>query len=140
MPKKYNYITKTGRPTKYIPAVINPKIEEYLSMCGREQTMLPTIEGLADYLNVTSETIRQWAKENKEFSSAIKRITDRQKTQLMNDGMYGGKEVNAGMAIFLLKVNHGMRENDPSISIFGDKVIAILGGTTNALPSNNSDK
>lgn len=34
----------------------------------------------------------------------------------MDDGMYGGKEVNAGMAIFLLKANHGMKE-DPSVQV-----------------------
>ena len=28
----------------------------------------------------------------------------------MNDGMYGGKEVNAAMAIFLLKANHGLSD------------------------------
>ena len=98
-----------GRPTKFSSAVY-PKIEEYLSMCGREQTELPTIEGLAGKLGITSETVRQWAKKYKSFSLTIKAIADKQKNQLMNDGMYGGKEVNAAMAIFLLKVNHGMKE------------------------------
>lgn len=103
-----------GRPTKYIPQTIYPKIEQYITSCGREQTSLPTIEGLADALDITSETVREWAKEYPEFSLTIKKITDKQKQQLMNDGMYGGKEVNAAMAIFLLKVNHGMKENEPS--------------------------
>lgn len=107
-----NKITKRpeGRPTKYIPEIIYPLIEEYIQSCGKENMSLPTIEGLADKLDVTSETIREWAKEYPEFSSTIKKITDKQKIQLMDDGMYGGKEVNAAMAIFLLKVNHGMNE------------------------------
>lgn len=100
-----------GRPTKYSPAVFD-KIEEYLSMCGREQTSLPTVEGLAMKLDVTTETIYQWAKKYPGFSDTIKKIAERQKQQLMDDGMYGGKEVNAAMAIFLLKVNHGMRDGD----------------------------
>ena len=79
-------------------------------MCGREQMSLPTIEGLADYLDVTSDTIRRWSKENQEFSATVKRILDKQKIQLMQDGMYGGKEVNAAMAIFLLKANHGLKD------------------------------
>ena len=98
-----------GRPTKYKPEIFD-KIEEYISMCGREQTSLPTIEGLAIYLDITSETIRQWAKQYKEFSLTLKKIVERQKQQLMDDGMYGGKEVNAAMAIFLLKANHGMKD------------------------------
>ena len=98
-----------GRPTKYTPDTFK-KIEEYLASCGKEQTSLPTVEGLAIYLDIRTETIYQWAKIYPEFSDTIKKIAERQKQQLMDDGMYGGKEVNAAMAIFLLKVNHGMRE------------------------------
>ena len=99
-----------GRPTKYKPQVFN-QIKAYLALCGRENTSLPTIEGLANYLDITSETIREWAKIYPEFSLTIKKLADKQKQQLMDDGLYGGKEVNAAMAIFLLKVNHGMLEN-----------------------------
>ena len=113
-----------GRPTKYLPNVFL-KIEEYFKSCGRENTQLPTIEGLADYLDVTSETIRQWSKEYLEFSLTIKKLADKQKEQLMNDGMYGGKEVNAAMAIFLLKVNHGM--NEAPNTLIQVNVIPILG-------------
>jgi hypothetical protein len=117
------------RPTKYLPEIIFPKIEEYISSCGREQTELPTIEGLADHLGVTSETIREWANKYPDFSSTIKKITDKQKIQLMNDGMYGGKEVNAAMAIFLLKCNHHMNDgSNQTVNLYGDKVIAIMGG------------
>jgi len=107
-----------GRPTKYFPASIFPKIEEYITNCGREQTALPTIEGLAGSLGVTSETIRQWAKQYPKFSLTIKKIADKQKQQLMDDGLYGGKEVNAAMAIFLLKVNHKMYERPQVLQQF----------------------
>ena len=102
-----------GRPTKYIPEIW-PKIEEYFSMCGREQMALPTIEGLAIFLDVNPDTLYEWSKKHKAFSETIKKILAKQKEQLMNDGMYGGKEINQAMAIFLLKVNHGMRE-EPKI-------------------------
>ena len=113
----YHYITKTGRPTKYLPSVINPKIDEYLAQCGREQTKLPSIEGLAVYLGVISETIREWVERYPEFSANIKRISQKQKDVLMTDGLYGGREVNASMAIFLLKAIHGLKENEPSTLI-----------------------
>jgi hypothetical protein len=35
----------------------------------------------------------------------------------MTDGLYGGREVNASMAIFLLKAIHGLKENEPSTLI-----------------------
>lgn len=104
-----------GRPTKYVPVVIYPKIEEYITSCGREQTSLPSIEGLALHLNVNPDTLYEWASKYPEFSDAIKKILTKQKKQLMDDGMYGGKEVNAGMAIFLLKVNHGLKEDQGNV-------------------------
>jgi len=99
-----------GRPTKYIPEKIYPLAEEYIKSCGREQTELPTIEGLALKLNVNLDTLYEWQNKYPEFSETLKKILAKQKTQLINDGMYGGKEVNATMAIFLLKCNHKMVE------------------------------
>jgi hypothetical protein len=100
---------EVARLNKFNPAVYN-QIDQYLSMCGRENMSLPTIEGLAGHIGVDSDTIRNWAKVVPEFSSRIKKMVDKQKQQLMEDGMYGGKEVNAAMAIFLLKANHGMSD------------------------------
>ena len=58
----------------------------------------------------SDEDIAEWAHKYPEFSRAIKKIEDAQENQLIDDGMYGGKEVNAAMAIFLLKANHGKIE------------------------------
>lgn len=99
-----------GRPTKYIPEIIYPKIDQYLAMCGRENMALPTVEGLSLALDVNTDTLNEWSKLYPEFSATIKKLAYKQKEQLMNDGMYGGKEINSAMAIFLLKVNHGMNE------------------------------
>ena len=93
--KLYHYTKQTGRPTKYLVSVINPKIVEYLQQCSREQTKLPTIEGLANYLNVNPDTIYEWTQQHPEFSENIKRLASAQKDQLINDGMYGGREINA---------------------------------------------
>lgn len=114
-----------GRPTKYIPAIIFPKIGEYLSMCGREQTSLPSVEGLAIFLDINPDTLYEWAKKHKEISEYLKKVATKQKQQLMDDGLYGGKEVNAGMAIFLLKAIHRMNEGPQVLqqfNIYGNKV------------------
>lgn len=98
-----------GRPTKYDPSMIQAA-QEYIDSCGREATELPTIEGLAQKLGVDDDQVNEYSKLYPEFHATIKELKSKQKTQLMNDGMYGGKEVNTAMAIFLLKNNHGMKD------------------------------
>jgi hypothetical protein len=115
-----------GRPTKYNEEVLNIA-NEYKNRIW-QAPMMPTIEGLADELDVDSDTINNWATAkdesdvliNKEFFGTIKAIKNKQKKQLMEDGMYGGKEVNSTMAIFLLKANHGMIETERKL-IGGDE-------------------
>ena len=127
-----------GRPTKYTPDIF-PKIEEYLSMCGREQTKLPSVEGLALFLGVNKTTIFEWDKKYPEFSNYIKKVANKQKEQLMDDGMYGGKEVNASMAIFLLKAIHGLKEADPT-TLVQVNVSPILGGATKDVHTNDGNQ
>lgn len=120
-----------GRPTDYSPDVIK-RLDEYLNTCGREQTELPTVEGFALFIGVDTDTINNWAdKKNDdgelvhpEFFGAYKKLKDTQKNQLINDGLYGGKEVNQAMAIFLLKVNHSMIETTHTdVTSKGEKVV-----------------
>lgn len=117
-----------GRPTKYIPAVIYPQIDAYLEDCSRENTELPTVEGLALKLGVNRDTVFEWAKKYPELSDYLKKLADKQKNQLINDGMYGGKEVNASMAIFLLKAIHGLKEPPTTLQQFnlGDLHIEVI--------------
>jgi hypothetical protein len=100
-----------ARPSSYNQKVIS-KIDEYLGTVGRLQTKLPTRYGFAKFIGVNGDTLVEWEKKDKEFSAAIKKIDNEQKEQLMDDGLYGGKECNVGMAIFLLKANHGMIETE----------------------------
>ena len=111
-------MNKGGRPTKYYDGVID-KIDEYLTTVGREQTKLPTRYGFSQFIGVNDDTLVEWEnkKENDKlvypkFSATIKRIDKAQKEQLMDDGLYGGREVNAAMAIFLLKANHNLIETE----------------------------
>lgn len=110
-----------GRPTKYTEDMPD-RLQDYLVTTGRNQTTLPTVEGFAKFLGVNDDTVNVWASEIVDddkgfpkylyprFSAAIKELKAIQREQLMNDGLYGGKEVNSTMAIFLLKANHNMVE------------------------------
>jgi hypothetical protein len=107
-----------GAPSKYDPK-FNYEVYKYLATTGREQTKLPTIEGFAIHIGVNPDTIFEWKKKYPKFSESIKAILARQKEQLINDGAYGGREVNVSMMIFLLKSNHNMIETEKKI-IAGD--------------------
>jgi hypothetical protein len=98
-----------ARPTKYDPSFV-AELENYLATTGREQTKLPTVEGFALWLGVSRDSLYEWSKLYPAFSDTLGQIEHKQKEQLVNDGIYGGKEVNATIVKLLLQNNHGMRE------------------------------
>lgn len=112
----------------YEPITLVPRVEEYLATTGREQTKLPSRVGFAIYLNISRDALFDYEKMCPELSNALKRIDDAQLLQLQDDGMYGGKEVNPGVAIFLMKVNHKMVETDHHDITSGGKPLPIYGG------------
>ena len=93
---------------------------DYLRTCGRYQTKLPKIsEFCREYVGADEETVVERWLEGKQLPEgantdklrgAIKRVRHAQKEELQDDGLFGGKECNVAMAIFLLKANHGMVE------------------------------
>ena len=98
-----------GRPTKYNPSFI-AEVDDYLQTTGREQTKLPTKQGFALQIGVDDDTLVEWGKIYPEFSAALKKLMQVQAEQLINDGIYGGKEVNATIVKLLLQNNHGMKD------------------------------
>lgn len=98
-----------GRPTKYTPELCD-ELDKYLTTTGKEQTSLPTIQGFALWLGVDSDTLGNWGKEHVEFFGTLRKLKDLQAQQLIDDGIYGGKEVNATIVKLLLQNNHGMKE------------------------------
>ena len=98
-----------GRPSKYKPEYV-AKVAEYIETTGREQTSLPTIQGFAVYIGVWTQRVEAWAKKFPKFRGALKKLKAVQAEQLINDGIYGGKEVNSTIVKLMLMNNHGMRE------------------------------
>ena len=117
-----------GRPSKYDPKFCS-ELDKYLQTTGKEQTSLPTIQGFALWLGVDSDTLGNWGKEYPEFFGTLKRLKDLQAQQLIDDGIYGGKEVNSTIIKLLLQNNHGMKErvdnttNDKDLEIIGVKFL-----------------
>ena len=142
-----------GRPTKYDPLFIK-KVDEYLETTGRLHQELPTKQGFALFIGVDDDTLDNWAnaKDDKgqlirpEFFGSLKKLMQLQATQLINDGIYGGKEVNPTIIKLLLQNNHGMREKtDTDITSGGEsiaiKIVSDVGNnTTNTeLPESAGD-
>ena len=109
-----------ARPSTYDQTKDYDKLaSDYLQTCGREQTKLPKIsEFCREYVGADDDTVEGWLKGEgipeganvEQLRGSIKRIKNAQKEELQDDGLFGGKECNVAMAIFLLKANHGMVE------------------------------
>lgn len=119
---------KVGRPTNYGPHIIT-KTREYIDQCedteeevltglsakGTElykqklNVNIPTIEGLALYLDIARDTIYEWEKEEdkKEFSDILAKLRAKQANALINNGLSGN--YNPTIAKVLL-VKHGYRD------------------------------
>lgn len=120
---------RTGRPTKYQPSLVD-ELDKYLETTGREQMSLPTIQGFSLWLEVDDDTLNELAKKYPEFSATLSRLKNLQAKQLIDDGIYGGKEVNSTIVKLLLQNNHGMKERVDATTNDKDLPVPILGGIT----------
>jgi hypothetical protein len=113
---------KGGRPTKYTP--------ELLGLCYQYLTNLPedevihSIEGLADFILISRETIYQWAKDEDkgEFSDIVSNILSKQGKTLVNKGLKN--EINPTITKLMLS-KHGYSdkiEQQTDITSGGDKI------------------
>ena len=115
-----------ARPTIYNEE-LKEKAKEYISSCNDEEVQqlsglsvkgtelyrnklnvkIPTIEGLASYLDVNRDTIYDWANKNPEFSDIIESLREKQANALISKGLSG--DYNPTIAKVLL-TKHGYRE------------------------------
>lgn len=103
---------KRGRPKKNKEDYIIKAIEYYnlfdeldikLNLAKTKQ-VLPTIEGLALYLNTYIEEIYRYKNENKDFCKIVNKIITKQISMLINLGLI--QSFNKGMVSLLLS-RHG---------------------------------
>ena len=101
--------TKRGRPTKYTPELLE-KAKDYLNVYKDLDEVCPTLEGLAIYIDIASDTLYDWCKQEdkKDFSDTVKKVAKAQKKVLINNGLNG--KFNARITQLLLGANHNVIE------------------------------
>lgn len=134
-----------GRPTKYSVKFIK-QVEKYLqenvdevvqvvkqsnSNKGYEmyenklKVKLPTVEGFALYIGVSKSTVYEWKDIYPEFSDALDRIVEEQRSRLLNSGLSG--DYNPTIAKLVLASNHGMSDKQEIDHTSGGQVIKGVG-------------
>ncbi|NIA76337.1 hypothetical protein HBA43_19245 [Providencia rettgeri] len=122
--------TKMGRPSKFAESLA--KAKEYL-MGGYETVgdVVPSVAGLACYLDVSRKTVYEWAKESTDLSDTLEGILAMQENKLINKGLNG--DFNPTITKLML-ANHGYSEkqevdhksSDSSMS--PTKIVLVAGG------------
>lgn len=97
-----------GRPTKYNEALVE-KARDYLNVYETLGDVIPSIEGLSIYLDVTRTTLYDWEKqeEKKEFSDILRKINATQHQVLINKGL--SNDFNSAITKLVLG-KHGYHE------------------------------
>lgn len=108
---------KGGRPSLFDRSMIDKSKEYiwYFQLSEEDQEackdgrvnpveVIPSVGGLARYLDVHRSTLYEWAKTNKEFSDTLDALQDIQEVLLLNNGLTG--KFTAPIAKLAL-ANHG---------------------------------
>lgn len=126
-----------ARPLEYNLEIV-AKAEEYIKSCQDSFKILgegesaktvptvkvPTIEGLAVYLNIHKDTIYDWESKFSEFSDVIATLRSHQADRLINNGLAG--TYNPTIAKVLL-TKHGYKEGtETDVTSKGEKIESIV--------------
>lgn len=97
-----------GRPTKYNDDIICQS-KDYLINFENNGDVIPSIEGLSEYINIARSTLYAWRDEEgkQEFSDILGQILVTQARLLINSGLKG--EFNAAIAKLALG-KHGYHD------------------------------
>jgi hypothetical protein len=79
----------TGRPTKLTDALIEKAAKYATKDYMLQSEVIPTIEGLAVYLDVSRSTIYNWKTENRDFLDILDGLMAMQAKELFSNGLRG---------------------------------------------------
>ncbi len=120
-----------GRPLEYNLTYVK-KAKEYLDSCDKE---LPSIEGLAVFLEVHRSTIYDWKTKYNEFSDILEKILAEQAKRLMNNGLTGKWSATISK---LILTKHGYSDKSETDLTSGGKPLPILASMN--VPTHNSNQ
>ena len=78
-----------GRPSKLTDALIEQAARYATKDYRLQGEVIPTIEGLAVFLNVSRKTLYNWKAENEEFLHILDDLMARQAKELFSNGLTG---------------------------------------------------
>lgn len=112
---------KKGRPTIYSDGLL-AQARKYLTDFKKQDEVIPTIEGLALYLDVRRSTIYDWQKqeEKKEFSYILEELMETQAKILANKGLTG--VFNAPITKMMLSKHGYVEKTETDITTKGEKI------------------
>lgn len=115
-------MAQVGRPTKYSEEMLE-KAKAYLEYLPEDE-VLHSIEGLADFLDISRETVYDWAsqEDKQDFSYIVSKILIRQGKTLINKTL---KREFAEKTANMMLSKHGYvttTENKTDITSGGDKI------------------
>jgi len=108
-----------GRPTDYDPVRTPERAQAYVDAPRSETVRIPTLEGLAVFLNVSRSTIYEWANKHPEFSDILEQAMARQAQGLIENGLMG--IYNATITKLLL-TKHGYVDKQEITGAYGSKL------------------
>jgi hypothetical protein len=103
-----------GRPSKYTDELL-AKARGYIAHAGH-QDKLPTLEGLALYVQVKRSTIYEWSKDpsKEEFSDIVEQILSTQAETLINKGLKN--EYNSSITKLMLHKHNYSEKQEVDLS------------------------
>lgn len=84
---------------------------------------LPTMQRFARQIGYSTDTLQKWADKFPEFGAAYAECKEMQKAFIMESG---GLTLNGGFAAFMLRCNHGMRDEAPKEETVDDTITEIV--------------
>ena len=96
-----------GRPTLYNDEIL-AKCDDYIRDYKKLEEAIPTIVGLAIYLDINKDTAYEWAKRYPEFSDKLNRVSEMQEQKLVTGGV--NSTFNPTITKLLLNSKHGYIE------------------------------
>ena len=110
-----------GRPTKYNATTLDIA-NDYLLTWEERGDIIPSVEGLAEVLDISTVTVYDWQKQEDklEFSNTLDRIKQKQKKVLLEKGLTG--DFNSNICKLAL-TNHGFSDKQELTGANGKDLI-----------------